>query len=451
VSAAPAAGGVYVKAGQLAVSMQAVPPTYRHELEGLQDSCLPRSFAAVNRVLLEELGAPAAGLFASFDPVAAAAASLAQVHRATLANGAAVAVKVQYSGLQAAVAADVATLTALAALAAWVFPSSDWRFVFAELRQKLASEMDFRVEAANAARTAANFAGRRDVAVPALVAHMCTKKVIVMEWVDGVKVTDVEGLRRLGLSPRRVALALLDATAEMMCVAGFVHGDLHPGNIFVRAQPSRRPPLLSLLLPWRPSPSPQLVLIDHGAYYELPPEMRLLYCQLWCAFVLNDAATAQDVATRLGGERAGRALPEVLRPRDWARMGAEERRRVQRRTGVAGQADLFRLVNEAPRALLDCLRAAAVVRHTATRLGATVADRLRVNAAQALRGLQVEAPAEGAGGRRRRRRRVVYVGAMRSRWRRWNLWARIAAMRIAAWVALAVGGGRDDAAVPLVE
>lgn len=87
----------------------------------------------------------------------------------------------------------------------------------------------------------------------------------------------------------------------------------------------------------------------------------------------------------------------------------------------------------------------AQVRHTATRLGATVADRLRVNATQALHGLQVETSVTG------RRRRVVYVGAMTSRWRRLHLWARIQAMRVMAWVSLMGVGGREDPVVPLVE
>ena len=426
-------GGVYIKAGQLAVSMQAVPPEYREGLVGLEDRVPPRPFADVDAVLESELGGAARTAFKYFNEQATAAASLAQVHRAVTGDGVQVAVKVQYAGLESAVAADLATMTSLASLAAFVFPASDWRWLFSELSVKLSQELDFRNEASNASRLAACFAGRRDVVVPRLYPELCTRKVITMEWVEGIKVSDKSALRKAGLDPRQVGLLLLDTAAEMMSVHGFVHGDMHPGNVFVRSMEAVHP--LVRLLPWWRGPRPQVVLIDHGLYFELPTDMRLLYNQLWCAFVLNDKTTATDVATALAGPRAGRALPEYLKPRDWNKMSMQERRRLRRKVGVGGIQDLTRLMNEAPRQLLDCLRALAIVRHIASQLGATIADRLRVNATQALRGLkQVEEDA------RERRRRVVYMGRMKSRMRRWHLYMRIGMMRVMAWVALMFQG-----------
>jgi aarF domain-containing kinase len=355
-------GGVYVKAGQLAVSMQAVPPEYREGLVGLEDRVPPRSFADVDAVLQAELGDSARSLFKEFAEDATAAASLAQVHRAVTRDGTCVAVKVQYAGLESAVAADLATMTALSSLAAFLFPASDWRWLFTELRTKLAQELDFRHEARNAIRLAECFAGRRDVAVPALYPEMCTRKVLTMEWVDGIKVSDKAGLRRLGLAPRQVGLCLLDAAAEMMSVHGFVHGDMHPGNVMVRARPAGN--ILLRLLPWGGGVKPEVVLLDHGLYFEIPENMRLLYNQLWCAFVLNDRHSAMDVATALAGPRAGRALPEYLKPRDWNKMSLQERRRLREEVGVGGIRDLTRIMNEAPRQLVDCLRALAIVRRT---------------------------------------------------------------------------------------
>lgn len=107
---------------------------------------------------------------------------------------------------------------------------------------------------------------------------------------------------------------------------------------------------------------------------------------------------------------------------------------VREEVGVEDIRDVTRALNEAPRQLLDCLRAMALVRHTAARLGVTVADRLRVNAVQALKGLQVEESAATGRGHR-----VQYVGVMRSRWRRWRLWVHLEAMRLVAWVMLLVG------------
>lgn len=422
-------GGVYVKAGQLAVSMQAVPPEYREALVGLEDRVPSRPFVDVDNVLVAELGASATIIFKEFNEEATAAASLAQVHRAVTKDGTSVAVKVQYAGLESAVAADLATMTALASLAAFLFPSSDWRWLFSELRTKLSQELDFRHEAANASRMARCFEGRQDVVVPRLYESLCTPKVITMEWIEGIKVSDKLSLQKSGLDPRQVGLLLLDAASEMMSVHGFVHGDMHPGNVFIRSTSQGNPFLR--LLPWCRGPKPQVVLIDHGLYFEIPTEMRLLYNQLWCAFVLNDRNEATNVATALAGPRAGRVLPEYLKPRDWNKMTAQERRKLRRKVGVGGIQDLTKVMNEAPQELLDCLRALAIVRHIASQLGATIADRLRVNATQALRGLKkVEEDA------RRKRRRVVYTGKMQSRLRRWHLYARIATMRIMAWIAL---------------
>jgi aarF domain-containing kinase len=466
VAACQRNGGVYVKAGQLAGAVQAVPHAYRVALEGLEDRCTPRAFAAVDALVAAELGAPADVLFDDFARVPAAAASLAQVHAAALrGSGRRVAVKVQYPGLEAAVAADLATLAAVAALAARAFPGrADWRWLVAEVRAKLALELDFRHEAANSARLAACFAGRADVSVPAVITALSSRRVLVMEWADGAKVSDAAALRARGLAPRAVGLALTNFAAELMSVHGFVHGDLHPGNVFVAEAPRGGGPLGALLrlLPWAGAPRPRLVILDHGVYFELDRRLRQLYCQLWCAFVLNDAAEARAVATALGGARAGRALPAVLRPRDWARMSAAERRAARREAGVGGAAELARLAEDLPRPLFDCLRATAIVRHVAARLGVTVADRLRVNATWALRGLRDERGDDGAEGaaagggalrRRRRRRRVEWHGAMRSRWRRWHLHARLVAMRLAAWISLALSRSADvaGAAVPLVE
>ncbi|KAG7669279.1 hypothetical protein Ndes2526B_g05579 [Nannochloris sp. 'desiccata'] len=426
-------GGVYVKAGQLAVSMQAIPVEFREGLEGLEDRVPFRSFYDINKVIVAELGRPASEIFAEFDERATAAASLAQVHRATTKDGMHVAVKVQYPGLESAVAADLTTMTAIASIAYFFFPSNDWRWLFAELRTKLNQELDFNLEAAHSTRLAACFADRKDVVVPLHVKELSTRRVLCMEWIEGAKISDVAALRRLGLSPRQVALTLLDASAEMMCVHGFVHGDMHPGNVFVRALPRSGNPLVRML-PWCRNARPQIVFIDHGLYFELEDNLRRLYCMLWCAFVLNDSATATATAVQLAGPRAGRALPEILRPRDWSKLAPEERRRLRQEVGVTGIRDMTRILNEAPRQLVDCLRAMALVRHTATRLGITIADRLRVNAVQALHGLQVEVEDRGKKGHH-----VEYVGVMRSRVKRWRLYLHIAAMRLVVWVALILG------------
>ena len=103
-----------------------------------------------------------------------------------------------------------------------------------------------------------------------------------------------------------------------------------------------------------------------------------------------------------------------------------------------------------PQELADCLRAMTIVRHTCSRLGANLADRLRVNAVQALRGLQVAKRQEGLV-TVQRRQRVEYVGVMQSKWRRWRLWSHILAMRIVAWIVLIAGGGFHEEFVNIAD
>lgn len=429
-------GGIYVKAGQTAASLTTLPPEYREMLEKLEDSVPPRSFGFIRKAFEIDLGHKVEDVFEVFESKATAAASLAQVHKARLKDGTDVAVKIQYPGLESSLHADLAAMTILAGIATCVFRVSDWRWFLKELRDKLSEELDFRNEADNAARLAACFANRTDIVVPRLFPRWSSRKVLCMEWIEGIKVSDSAELKKAGLSPREVGLLFQRISAEMMCTHGFVHGDMHPGNVFVRALPPSTNPVAQIF-PWCRHNRPQIVLIDHGLYFSLPPEMRILYCMMWCAFVLNDSATASTAAVQLAGETAGRVLPAMLKPRDWDRMSPEERLKARNKVGFGGMEDIRNAMKSCPQQLADCLRAMTIVRHTCTRLGTNIADRLRVNAIEALKGLKVAKQ----GSPQHPRRRVEYVGVMKSRWKRWRLWAHIAAMKLVAWVALIAGGG----------
>ncbi|CAL8467426.1 g6964 [Coccomyxa elongata] len=415
-------GGVYVKAAQLLSTAQTIPVEYRTALEVLQDQAEPRPYADVEHAILRELGMPIGALFAEFEPEARAAASLAQVHKARLADGREVAVKVQYVGLETAVNADVTTLSLLAGTAARFFPGAfDFGWVLSELRANLAKELDFRLEADNAQHLAAAFAGRRGVAVPQPVPELSGERVLTMEWIDGCKLTDMDALVAMHVHPRDVAIELLHAFAQMTFVDGFVHGDPHGGNILVRPHPSPQ----RFWYRWFGGQwlEPQLVLLDHGLIVEIPDTLRQQYCQLWCSFVLNDTATATAVATQIAGKRGGELLPKLLRP--GALKSEAQRRALRTQAGVSNIGDLGRLLEGLPRPLVDFLKVSAITRGAATRLGSSIHDRLRINATYALKGMSISRLSGG---------RIRYEGSLQSRRRRLRIGLSIGLLRCLFWL-----------------
>ncbi len=180
--------GGALKAGQLLSTVEALFPQdpeerWREALVSLQESNRGLPFAEVEPVLVAELGSTWRDLFADFDPVPAAAASLGQVHRATWADGRAVAVKVQYPGVREALAADLRTISAMSRAAALVARGLALPPLVAEMRDRLTEELDYLHEARTQTRVAQGFADDPTVVVPAVV--RATPRVLVMDWIDG--------------------------------------------------------------------------------------------------------------------------------------------------------------------------------------------------------------------------------------------------------------------------
>ncbi|PNW84595.1 hypothetical protein CHLRE_03g150600v5 [Chlamydomonas reinhardtii] len=384
-------GGVYVKAGQFAAAFGGVPREYRTVLAQLEDRAVPRPYRAVRRALERELGGRArvAATFISFDRRATAAASLAQVHHAVLADGREVAVKVQYPGLAGSVAADLCVMSALARAAGALFPTIRLHWLYEELAAKLEVELDFRNEIRNSNRfrevlAAAGESGR--VRVPQLHEHLCSSKVLVMEWIAGAKITDVEALTRQGINPRLVGRQLCRLFGELMFLQGYVHGDPHPGNLMVR--PKGRPSWLRWLFRGTRRGF-EVVVLDHGTYLEVEPELRQQFCQLWCAVVMQDEATQADISTAMAGEAGGRILPLLLTQR--ARNRAEEAA-LRARLGIRGFGDMTALLSAVSRHLVDLLRVVTVIRASSAALGVTMPERLRIYSQVAAKGLPPRRP-----------------------------------------------------------
>ena len=230
-------GPTYVKVGQMVSSRADVlPEAWRTELDKLQNTVPPFAYEQVEAIVRSELGAPPEALFASFEHEPLGAASLAQVHRATLHDGTEVVVKVQRPNVQAMVRADLGNMEDLARQAerrVGMARTMNLAAMIHEFGQGVLTELDYRVEAYHALRLAEVVEGIEGIHVPGVHLDLSTGRVITMEFVRGVKATDVAALDAAGVDRDLVARRFLRAIIKQVLVDGFFHGDPHPGNIVI--------------------------------------------------------------------------------------------------------------------------------------------------------------------------------------------------------------------------
>ncbi|MBO8141438.1 MAG: AarF/ABC1/UbiB kinase family protein [Firmicutes bacterium] len=229
-------GTTFIKLGQLlSTRPDVVPQDIRQELARLQDRVPPVPTERVVAQLEQELGRPVGEVFASFDPEPLAAASIGQVHRALLPGGSQVAVKVRRPEIEGMVETDLEILEGLAALAEERFGRERFspKELVDEFARALRREMDFRLEAANIERFRRIFADEPRVRLPKVYWEWTTSGVLVSEFFDGVKITDREGLERIGADPKNLARLGAEVFLRQVLIEGVFHGDPHPGNFFV--------------------------------------------------------------------------------------------------------------------------------------------------------------------------------------------------------------------------
>ena len=274
--------GMILKSCQyLGARADLMPPEWVAVLERLQDRVPPRDMPVVRRVVETELGRSLEGVFRRFDPHPIASASLAQVHEAVLRDGRRVAVKVQYPEIAELVHSDLANLRAFFRAIDWLEGDFDLTALIDEMGRYVPRELDFLSEASHAERAAGIFAERDDIHVPRIYREFTTRRVLVMEFIDGIKITDRARLDAAGVDIPRVMRTLIEAWCEQVLVNGFFQADPHPGNLLVE-------------------PNGRLVLLDFGLAKELPPAFRAKALALMLALLQRDPAQMAGVLEELG-------------------------------------------------------------------------------------------------------------------------------------------------------
>uniref|UniRef100_A0A182SU54 ABC1 atypical kinase-like domain-containing protein n=1 Tax=Anopheles maculatus TaxID=74869 RepID=A0A182SU54_9DIPT len=305
-------GGLYIKIGQgVAAINHIVPKEYVDTLRQLEDRCLTRQPGEVRSLFIEDFGSPPEDLFASFQYEAIAAASLAQVFRAVTKSGEQVAVKVQYADLRKRFDGDLRTIIFLQKLVALLHKNYNFGWIIDDLQGTLREELDFVHEGKNAERCAKDLARFEFVYVPKVLWHLTNERILTTEFIDGCKVSDRESIAAMRLDVSVVDKQLFTAFGQQIFATGFVHADPHPGNVFVRQDPSNTKRM-------------QLVLLDHGLYEQLDPVVRENLCRFWEAIVLRDHAAMKHYSNALNVPDY-RTFAEILlqRPIEFSGMGGK--------------------------------------------------------------------------------------------------------------------------------
>jgi len=282
VSTAAALGGMLIKACQFASTRPDILPlTYVQTLSTLQDRVEPHPWSEIEKAIKQALGRSPQQVFASIEHEPIASASIAQVYRARLFDGQEVAVKVQYPDIQRVIAIDSTVMQKVVKEIARLAPSIQLQPILDYLQETLPLELDFLREAAAMTELRQALSHRQDVVIPIVNSELTSRRLLVMELVDGVKITDHTALQNAGIEPGAVARLLIDVYSEQMFRLGILHADPHPGNLLVQA-------------------GPKLVLLDHGLTVHLKPSLVQTLGEMVQALSVFDFERLQQALSKAG-------------------------------------------------------------------------------------------------------------------------------------------------------
>jgi len=279
-------GGLLIKLGQFfSTRVDVFPQSTIKELTGLQDEVEPVPFREVRQVAEEDMARSLEEVYAQVEEMPVASASLGQVHRGVLSSGETVAIKIQRPGIDEMVRID---LKAIALVIDIIKRLTDWESkidldaIYAEFAETLLDELDYVKEGHNAETIAANTRARdENILFPAIFWDYTTHRVLTMEYMEGIKITNYDELSRLGVDRNQIALILLRAYINQILADGFFHADPHPGNLFV-------------------TPEGQLVMLDFGMVGSIPEELKEVLIDLVLAIVKRDNVAVVGYFKKIG-------------------------------------------------------------------------------------------------------------------------------------------------------
>lgn len=277
-------GPTFIKFGQIVSTRpDLVPIEFINELSKLQDKVPQFPFRKVREIIEEELGLPPEEIFESIDESPLASASIGQVHRARLSDDREAVIKVQRPDIKKTIEVDLEIMLYLATLLERnVMEFSIYRpvTIVEEFARTLEKEIDYTIEAGNMERFIRQFADNPDVYIPKVYRESTTARVITMEYIDGIKVSDIDKLEAAGLDTEVITSRGADLTLKQVFHNGFFHADPHPGNIFVL-------------------PDNVICLIDFGMIGTVDRQTREIFVDLVYSIVNRDSASAAQVLLKL--------------------------------------------------------------------------------------------------------------------------------------------------------
>ncbi|MFQ5456575.1 MAG: ABC1 kinase family protein [Nitrospirota bacterium] len=284
--------GILIKFGQfMSGRVDILPDEYTVILSQLQDSVPPVEFSQVRNRIIEELGNDPLEVFASFKEEPIASASLGQVHEAYLKNGKRVAVKVQYPGIQDVVEVDMRAAKIVTNILRRQFNTIRLDVLYNEFSKIIHEELNYIHEGHNAERFFNNFTDDKKIIVPKVIWEFTTQHLLTLEFVEGIKITKCDLIKDRGIKLKDVANLLVEAYIKQIFKHAFIHGDPHPGNLFVQD-------------------GPKLVFVDFGLMQKITPDMQRGIKETIFAIIERDIPSIVKGLLKLGIIARGRNISE---------------------------------------------------------------------------------------------------------------------------------------------